>query len=65
MVFFKHFYNQSVREGIFEGYREHYVSLIYNQLVKGKFIIKVPFKKFICLGTPDDLDQVPKLAPIL
>ncbi len=56
--FFKHFYNQSVREGIFEGYREHYVSLIYNQLVKENFIIKVPLvKKFICLGTPDDLDQ--------
>ena len=46
-----------MREGIFEGYREHYVSC-YNQLVKENFIIKVPLvKKFICLGTPDDLDQ--------
>jgi len=56
--YFKHSYNKSVNEKIFEGYKEHYVSLIYNELVKEGFIIKVPLvKKFICLGTPEDLDQ--------
>ena len=56
--YFKYFYSKSVNDGIFEDYKEHYVSLVYNKLVKENFRIKVPLvKKFICLGTPEDLDQ--------
>ena len=55
---FKSFYKKSIKDGVFENYKEHYVSLVYNKLVEDKLVVKVPLvKKFICLGTPEDLDQ--------
>ena len=55
---FQFFYKQSIQDDIFKNHKEHYISLVYNQMVKNKHRIKVPFvKKFVCLGTPEDLDQ--------
>jgi dTDP-glucose pyrophosphorylase len=56
---FKFFYRKSKEDGIFQkNKKEHYVSLIFNKLVENNLKIKVIFvKKFICLGTPEDLDQ--------
>jgi bifunctional N-acetylglucosamine-1-phosphate-uridyltransferase/glucosamine-1-phosphate-acetyltransferase GlmU-like protein len=55
---FKYFYKKCLNDGVFVKNKEHYVSLIYNKLVESQLRVKVlVVKKFICLGTPEDLDQ--------
>ena len=55
---FKLFYKKSIKEGVFKNYKEHYISLIFNKLLENNLVVKALFvKKFICLGTPEDLDQ--------
>jgi len=55
---FKYFYKKCLNDGVFVKNKEHYVSLIYNKLVENQLRVKVPVvKKFICLGTPEDLEQ--------
>jgi len=39
-------------------HKEYYVSLVYNEMINvGLNVIKTSVEKFICLGTPEDLDQ--------
>ena len=38
--------------------KEFYVSLVYEKMIKDKLnILKTTVNKFICLGTPQDLNQ--------
>ena len=55
---FKKYDNKLYEEEDFSGVREGYTSLLLNPMVKDGLTVKVTdVDKFICLGTPEDLDQ--------
>lgn len=55
---FKKYANKLYEEEDFSGLREGYTSLLLNPMVKDGLTVKVTdVDKFICLGTPEDLDQ--------